>query len=181
MNRRSRVLWRTVPFVIGIALYTAFDHVLSGMPGSEKIHGPEQRPMDPETGCGPVALAVLTRALGQPRSITECNKASQAGVTGMSSFGDLLQALHRFGIPAEAVDFGQNTPIRLSKPAILFVDAGHFLVAYPSPTGRVIIIDPPNPPSLTTWEEVRKRWLGEAIVIKETGEVAESTKLGEAP
>lgn len=128
------------------------------------------RDVDPETSCGPVSLAVVSRLLGKTTPIARFHEDVGAGDLGYYSMTDLLRALRRNGFAAAAVRFNPDRPPSSQLPLILHVDSHHFLTALPRRDGRTVLVDPPNGPTVVDWSELKARWSGNAVIVGPTEE-----------
>lgn len=133
------------------------------------------RQVDPETSCGPVSLAVVSHALGQPISIATFHKATQAGELGTCSMADLTRALRQNGFAAKAVRYDPAHPPASRLPLVLLLDGFHFVAALPRPDRRLTLIDPPSEPRVVAWPDLRDRWRGEAVVVGPSERVIEAS------
>jgi ABC-type bacteriocin/lantibiotic exporter with double-glycine peptidase domain len=131
-----------------------------------RVHRHSSRSIDPQTSCGPVSLAVVSRYLDRPVSISEYNADTHAGDLGVCSMADLVHALKKHGFAAVPVRYdGTRRPPPHSQPMILYVNSGHFMSVFPSVGGRIVIVDPPSEPKLADWSDLLPHWKGEAVVV----------------
>ena len=165
LSRRRLVLMMTMLASLLVALATGS---FRGRANSRVTHRHTHKParvLVPETGCGPISLAIIGEYLDKPTTIAEYHKSTRAGALGTCSVADLLRALGEHGLPARAVRYDPKSPPMHRLPMVLFLDGAHFLAALPGPAGQVVLVYPPSEPQAVPWSSLESRWRGEAIVV----------------
>ena len=159
-----RVLFCSLTCVAGMALWALATRQLTKSLVGVRDYARNAR-TDPQTSCGPVALAEAADILGSPVSIAQFHEATRAGEAGACSMADLQRALREHGFSSAAVRYAPPGHPRHALPTILLIDGAHFLVALPSRGDQFVLLDPPAEPVAANWSELGERWRGEALVV----------------
>jgi ABC-type bacteriocin/lantibiotic exporter with double-glycine peptidase domain len=125
-------------------------------------------PVDPNTSCGPVSLAIVGQWLGVPRTIDELNHQTRASDTGVSALLDLKQAAGAMGLAAETVQLDPVRPIPWKWPTILYLRSRHFAATLPVDGDHLVFTDPPNPPVVLDRGALAGNWEGVSLVVAPT-------------
>lgn len=164
-RRRHAFYAASVLAVIGLAALLVASRLMSRESGVEHaLHSP--RNVDPNTSCGPVALAVVARVLDRPGTIANFHASTGSGNLGVCSLDDLERAIEAHGLSGAAIRLDPRRPPRHRLPMVLFVDGNHFVTAVPAVDPKhVVILDPPSEPQLAPWSDLYPRWRGEALLV----------------
>lgn len=138
-------------------------------PVSGRMHDSE-RPArtqgDPSASCGPVSLAIISHWFDQPATIQEFNNLTGADAAGITTLLDLRNSLAAKGFGVVAVKLDPAKRLELNHPMIVHLPEGHFCVAIPVDSDRVVLIDPPLGAEVWRVSDLaaRRSWRGDALV-----------------
>jgi ABC-type bacteriocin/lantibiotic exporter with double-glycine peptidase domain len=118
------------------------------------------------TTCGPAALATILNAYGRPWSREELERECRVTGAGCSMY-DLREACRRRGLRAEGLQATHSHALlRIPRPYIAHLMAGHFVVVARVRDGKLEVFDPTSG-AVQAWppEELHRRGQGWTLAV----------------
>jgi ABC-type bacteriocin/lantibiotic exporter with double-glycine peptidase domain len=124
----------------------------------------ERTNIDPWTSCGPCSLKIIFELHNIDVDVRQLSLETKAYDISACSFSDLMAVASKHGLSAKAIRFNAIIPNDVG-PMIIYIDGAHFATAIPCGSNRIVVSDPPNKPYVTSIDDLRLHWSGEALIF----------------
>ncbi len=119
---------------------------------------------DPVNPCGVTAVCVISHLLQRPVGLKEASNVVRPDPLGRNSLAELELGLTSLGFSTLGVRLGWRDIANTDCPVILHLKEEHFVVGVRFANNQLVVIDPPERPSLKRRRELAS-WTGAALLV----------------